>query len=47
MAIDILATPQATTEKRTHFIDFTLDLPAGVSVSSAVAGTVTFPTSGT
>src|SRR3990167_1388075 len=45
MAIDILATPQATTEKRTHFIDFTLDLPAGVSVSSAVAGTVTFPTS--
>jgi hypothetical protein len=47
MAIDILATPQATTEKRTHFIDFTLDLPAGVTVSSAVAGTITFPTSGT
>jgi hypothetical protein len=47
MAIDINATPQATTEKRTHFIDFTKDLPDGITVSSAVAGTVTFPTSGT
>jgi hypothetical protein len=47
MAIDLTATPQATTEKRTHFIDFTKDLPAAVTVASAVAGTVTFPTSGT
>lgn len=47
MAIDITGTPQATTEKRTHFIDFSNDLPAGVTVSSALAGTVTFPTSGT
>src|SRR3989337_1699370 len=47
MAIDIIATPQATTEKRTHFIDFTLDLPGSVTVNSAVAGTVTFPTNGT
>jgi hypothetical protein len=47
MAIDLTATPQATTEIRTHYVDFTNDLPAGVTVSSAVAGTVTFPTSGT
>jgi hypothetical protein len=47
MAIDLTATPQATTEKRTHFVDFTKDLPSGITVSSAVAGTVTFPTGGT
>src|SRR3990167_7339446 len=47
MAIDLTATPQATTEIRTHYVDFSNDLPTGVTVSSAVAGTSTFPTSGT
>ncbi len=47
MAIDLTATPQATTEIRTHFVDFTKDLPGTVVVSSAVAGTVAFPTGGT
>jgi len=47
MAIDIVATTQATTETRTHYVDFTNDLPAGVTVSSVTAGTGSFPTSGT
>jgi len=47
MAIDLTATPQATTEIRTHYVDFTKDLPAGVTVSSCTAGTGTFPATGT
>lgn len=47
MAIDLTATPQATTETRVHYIDFTNDLPAQCVVSSAAAGTATFPTGGT
>jgi hypothetical protein len=47
MAIDLNATPQATTEIRTHFVDFTKDLPAGVTVSACTAGTGVFPTGGT
>jgi len=47
MAKDLTATPQATTEKRTHYIDFTKDLPSGVTVTTGTAGTVTFPTGGT
>src|SRR5512139_15833 len=47
MAIDLTATQQATTETRTHYVDFTKDLPAGVTVSTCTAGTSTFPTGGT
>lgn len=47
MAIDLTATPQATTETRTHYVDFTKDLPTGVTVSSCTAGTGQFPTGGT
>src|SRR5512139_3372909 len=45
--------PQSTTEIRTHYIDFTADLPTGVTVSSGTAvhtpptgGTATTPTCG-
>src|SRR5512139_4199743 len=45
--------PQSTTEVRTHYIDFTADLPTGVTVSSGTAvhtppagGTATTPTVG-
>ena len=47
MAIDLTATQQATTETRTHFVDFTKDLPTGVIVSACTAGTGVFPTGGT
>ena len=47
MAIDLTATQQATTEIRTHYVDFTKDLPSGVTVSACTAGTGTFPTGGT
>jgi len=44
--------PQGTTEVRTHYIDFTADLPTGITVSSGTAvhtppsGTATTPTVG-
>lgn len=47
MAIDLTATPQATTETRAHYVDFSNDLPSGVTVSSCTAGTGAFPTGGT
>ena len=47
MAIDLTATQQATTEIRTHFVDFSKDLPSGITVSSCVAGSVAYPATGT
>ena len=47
MAIDLTATQQATTEIRTHYVDFTKDLPSGVTVTNCTAGTSVFPTNGT
>jgi hypothetical protein len=47
MAIDLTATPQATTEIRAHYVDFTKDLPSGVTVTACTAGTGSFPTNGT
>src|SRR5512139_2409965 len=47
MAIDFTATQQATTETRTHYVDFTKDLPAGVTQSSVTAGSASYPTGGT
>src|SRR3990167_1090373 len=47
MATEIYATPQTTGEIRTHYVDFTKDLPAAVTVSSAVATATLFPTNGT
>ena len=47
MAIDLTATPQATTEVRTHYVDFTKDLPSGITVISCSVGTSSFPTGGT
>jgi hypothetical protein len=47
MAIDLTATQQATTEIRTHFVDFSKDLPSGITVSSCTAGSVSYPASGT
>src|SRR5574341_245624 len=44
---DFEATPQATTEIRTHYVDFTDDLPSGVTVASGTAGTASFPSGGT
>lgn len=46
MSTDIYTVTQATTETRTHYIDFTNDLPDGVTVSSATA-THTPPSGGT
>jgi hypothetical protein len=46
MATEILATLQGTAETRTHFVDFTNDLPSAVTVASATA-THTPPTGGT
>jgi hypothetical protein len=46
MATEILATMQATGEIRTHFVDFSNDLPAGVSIASGTA-THTPPSGGT
>ncbi len=37
MATEIVATLQSTTEIRTHYVDFTDDLPAGVTISSGTA----------
>jgi hypothetical protein len=37
MATEIIATIQGTGEQRVHFVDFTNDLPAGVTVSSGTA----------
>jgi len=47
MATEIYATQQTTGEIRTHFVDFTKDLPAGISVSSATGTTTTYPGAGT
>jgi hypothetical protein len=47
MATEIYATQQTTGEIRTHYIDFTKDLPTGVTVSSAAGTTTTYPTGGT
>jgi hypothetical protein len=47
MAIDLTATPQATTETRIHYVDFSNDLPSGVTVTNVTAGTGAFPLSGT
>ena len=47
MATDLTATPQATTEVRTHYIDLSGDLPSSVTVSACTAGTSTFPPGGT
>jgi len=47
MTTEIYATPQSTGEIRTHFVDFTPDLPAGVTVASAAGTTTTYPTGGT
>lgn len=44
MATEKIATLQGTIEVRTHYVDFTHDLPSGVTVSSATA--VHFPPSG-
>src|SRR5512139_4123758 len=47
MAKDLTGTQQATTETRTHYVDFTKDLPAGVTVSSCTAGSSAYPSGGT
>ena len=53
MTTEFTVDPQSTTEVRTHYIDFTADLPAGVTVSSGAAvhtppsGAATTPTVGT
>ncbi len=47
MAIDLTTTQQATTEIRTHYVDFTKDLPSGVTVSACTAGSAAYPTGGT
>ena len=47
MTTEIYATPQSTGEIRTHYVDFTNDLPTGVTVSSATGTTTTYPTGGT
>lgn len=53
MATEIIADVQGSTEIRTHYIDFTNDLPTGVTVSSAAAvhtppsGAAATPTVGT
>jgi len=47
MAIDLTGTQQATTETRIHYVDFTNDLPSGVTVSNVTAGTGTFPSGAT
>ncbi len=47
MATDLTATPQANTEIRTHYVDFTEDLPSGVTVATCTAGTGSFPSGGT
>jgi len=47
MAIDLTATQQATTEIRTHYVDFSKDLPSGVTVSAVTAGSAAYPTGGT
>ena len=51
---EFTVSPQSTTEVRTHYIDFTADLPTGVTVSSGSAvhtpptgGSATSPTCGT
>lgn len=45
--IEIYGTDQSTGESRTHFVDFTNDLPGGVTVSSATAALSSFPVGGT
>jgi len=47
MATEIYATQQTTGEIRTHFVDFTKDLPAAVTVSTALGTTTTYPSGGT
>ncbi len=37
MTTEITVSPQATTETRTHYIDFTADLPSGVTLSGGTA----------
>jgi hypothetical protein len=52
MAIELVTIVQSTTEIRTHYVDFTSDLPSGVTVSSGTAvhsppsGAATTPTVG-
>lgn len=53
MTTEFTVSPQSTSEVRTHYIDFTADLPEGVSVSSGTAvhtppagGTATTPVVG-
>jgi len=45
--IEFYGTDQSTTEIRTHYIDFTDDMPAGVTVSSATATLTAYPSGGT
>lgn len=47
MATEIYATQQTTGEIRTHFVDFTNDLPAAVTVTGASGTCTTYPASGT
>lgn len=45
--IEIYGTDQSTTETRTHYIDFSNDMPSGVTVSDATATLSVYPTGGT
>jgi hypothetical protein len=45
--IEIYGTDQSTGEIRTHFVDFSNDLPAGVTVSSGTAALISYPSGGT
>jgi hypothetical protein len=45
--IEFYGTDQSCGEIRTHFIDFSNDLPGGVTVSSATAALTAFPAGGT
>ena len=45
--IELHVTPMSTGEIRTYFVDFTNDLPASVTASSAIAALSTYPASGT
>lgn len=52
MSTEFTVNPQSSTEIRTHYVDFTADLPSGVTISSGTAvhtpptGTATTPTVG-
>jgi hypothetical protein len=47
MATEIYTTPQTTGEIRTHFVDFTNDLPASGTVSAAAGTLSAYPSGGT